>query len=236
MQRVVDLRATRERLGLSLAQASDRVSIPEHYLAAMENGDREVLPSGPFRRGYQRQYLEFLGFDPSTPILDHTLTSELADPRHDPPYSHTQTITMALEEIPMGRLVMSGFVLTMVVVLLLRLLFEVAGEPPGVEAPATAAVEAVTEETPPEDLSPGTMPTSRLRIRAIEPSRISTRVDSQDSYRGTLPAGEIIDLEGREMIEVFASDLTTIRITYNGERIEPLGNLSKPRRLVFVQD
>ncbi len=233
---MVDLRATREGLGLSLAQASARVRIPEHYLAAMENGDQEVLPAGPFRRGYQRQYLEFLGLDPNTPILDHTFTSELPDPTHDPPHSHTQTITMALDEVPMGRLVMSGFVLTMVGVLLLRLLFEMAGEPPGGVAPTTADVAVSITEAPPEELSPDAMPTSRLRIRAIEPSRISTRVDSQDSYRGTLPAGEIIDLEGREMIEVFASDLTTIRITYNGERIEPLGNLSKPRRLVFVQD
>jgi cytoskeletal protein RodZ len=233
---VVDLRATRERLGLSLEQASVRARIPAHYLAAMEDGDREVLPSGPFRRGYQRQYLEFLGLDPSTPILEHTLTSEMVNSPHASPQSHTQTITMALDEVPMGRLVMSGFVLTMVVVLLLRLLFELAGEPPGIEVPATADVEVSIEEPLPEDLSPGTMPTSRLRIRAIEPSRISTRVDSQDSYQGILPAGEIIDLEGRELIEVFASDLTTIRITYNGERIEPLGNLSKPRRLVFVQD
>ena len=85
-------------------------------------------------------------------------------------------------------------------------------------------------------LPQGAMPTSRLRIRAIEPTRITTRVDHKDSYSGRLPAGEIIDLEGAQRIEVFAADLTTIRITYNGERIEPLGNLSKPRRLVFVQD
>ncbi len=221
---MVDLRARRERLGLSLEQASDRARIPAHYLAAMETGDREVLPSGPFRRGYQRQYLEFLGLDPNTPILE------------DPPHEPTQTITMAIDEVPMGRLVMSGFVLTMVVVLLLRVLFELTGSVADAGDPTTADAEVVTEEVPPENLSPGAMPTSRLRIRAIEPSRISTRVDSQDSYRGTLPAGEIIDLEGREQIEVFASDLTTIRITYNGERIEPLGNLSKPRRLVFVQD
>lgn len=231
---MVDLRARRERLGLSLEQASDRARIPAHYLAAMETGDREVLPSGPFRRGYQRQYLEFLGLDPNTPILEHTLTSGLEEPPHEP--TQTQTITMALDEVPMGRLVMSGFVLTMVVVLLLRVLFELTGSAADIEVPTTADAEVIAEEVPPENLSPGAMPTSRLRIRAIEPSRISTRVDSQDSYRGTLPAGEIIDLEGREQIEVFASDLTTIRITYNGERIEPLGNLSKPRRLVFVQD
>ncbi|MFT5682758.1 MAG: cytoskeletal protein RodZ [Myxococcota bacterium] len=232
MQHVVDLRATRESLGLSLNEASARARIPAHYLAAMESGNREVLPSGPFRRGYQRQYLEFLGLDPNTPILEPTLSSDLNTPSEEP----TQTVTMALNEVPMGRLVMSGFVLTMVVVLLLRVLFEVTGSLPDANIPATAEAAFPAEEVPPENLSPDVMPTSRLRIRAIEPTRITTRVDSQDSYRGTLPAGEIIDLMGREQIEVYATDLTTIRITYNGERIEPLGNLSKPRRLVFIQD
>ena len=222
---MVDLRATRERLGLSLDQASAQARIPARYLAAMESGDRDTLPPGPFRQGYQRQYLEFLGLDPEAEVADKP--AESSEP--------TQTITVALEEAPLGRLVMSGFVLTMVVVLLLRVLFElsdVAAE----SANPMSATGTTAEEVAQPVLPPGAMPTSRLRIRAIEPTQITTRVDHKDSYQGRLPAGEIIDLEGAKSIEVFASDLTTIRITYNGERIEPLGNLSKPRRLVFVQD
>jgi transcriptional regulator with XRE-family HTH domain len=233
VQRVVDLRATREQLGLSLEQASARASIPAHYLAAMETGDSEVLPPGPFRRGYQRQYLAFLGLDPDSPVVEPTISSESG--ASATPEDPTQTITLALDEVPLGRLVMSGFVLTMVVVLMLRVLFELSDSLPEVSVPMAEAAFPV-EEIPPDNLSPDAMPTSRLRIRAIEPTQITTRVDDEDSYSGTLPAGEIIDLEGREQIEVFATDLTTILITYNGERIEPLGNLSKPRRLVFVQD
>ena len=197
----------------------------------MEDGDRATLPPGPFLRGYQRQYLEFLEFDPNSLVVDGLHPPPVNDP------DQTQTITMALDEVPLGRLVMSGFVLTMVVVLLLRLLFEATGTLP--DTPSLSdGVAPVTEEAPEAEpiLPPEAMPTSRLRIRAIEPTRLNTRVDGEDSYRGTLPAGEIIDLEGRQRIEVFSADLTTIRITYNGERIEPLGNLSKPRRLVFVQD
>ena len=227
---MVDLRTTRESLGLSLDEVSAQARIPTHYLVAMESGDHDALPPGPFLRGYQRQYLEFLGLDPNTPVAEHPAG---LPPQQEEP---TQTITMALEEVPLGRLVMSGFVLTMMVMLLLRVLFEVTGEPPKPAALSIAEAPVVSPEQPPAELSPDTMPTSRLRIRAIEPTRITTRVDNKDSYHGTLPAGEIIDLEGRDRIEVFTTDLTTIRITYNGERIEPLGNLSKPRRLVFIQD
>jgi hypothetical protein len=208
-----------------LDEASAQARIPARYLAAMESGDRSTLPPGPFRQGYQRQYLEFLGVDPHAQVADQP--SESSEP--------TQTITVAIEEAPLGRLVMSGFVLTMVVVLLLRVLFELSEIPPEPSNP-TLTAGATVEELAPPVLPQGAMPVSRLRIRAIEPTRITTRVDDEDSYQGRLPAGEIIDLEGAQRIEVFTSDLTTIRITYNGERIEPLGNLSKPRRLVFVQD
>ena len=229
---MVDLRAAREQLGLSLDEASVQARIPARYLAAMESGDRSTLPPGPFRRGYQRQYLEFLGLDPESPILDRTLNSELPQE----PEESTQTITMALDEIPLSRLMMSGFVLTMVVVLLLRVAFELTESLPEATDETIPEGEVAVAEEPPPELAPTVLPTSRLRIRAIEPTRITTRVDEQDSYAGTLPAGEVIDLEGRSSIEVFAADLTTIRITYNGERIEPLGNLSRPRRLVFVQE
>ncbi len=214
---MVDLRAERERKGMSLDEVSAGARIPAHYLDALERGDHDVLPPGPFLRGYRRQYLEFLGFDPETE------TTASAPPPAEPEYTITGTVSF--DEVPLIRLVMAGFVLTLVVVLGLRLTVELSGGPE--TAPAATAIA---------DVAPLMPPSSRLRIRAIEPTAISTSVDDHESFSGTLPAGEIIDLEGSEVIEVWAADLTTILITYNGERIEPLGNLSRGRRLVFVLD
>ena len=69
---MVNLRAERERMQLSLDEAAARVRIPVRYLDALERGDEDALPAGTFRRGYQRQYLEFLGFDPETEVIPPT--------------------------------------------------------------------------------------------------------------------------------------------------------------------
>lgn len=228
---MIDLRAEREQKGLSLEEVSASARIPARYLIALEEGDHDVLPAGPFRRGYQRQYLEFLGFDPDTDVVDPTAAPE-EEP--EPERTETGTLTHALEEAPLGRLLVAGFVLTMTLVLGLRVVAEMVRSP---ESQAAATFdEPPEEEARTEAPPPDALPTARLRIRAVESTRLKTRVDGVESYSGTLPAREVIDLEGRQRIEVWAADLTTILITYNGERIEPLGNLSEGRRLVFIQD
>ena len=48
------------------------------------------------------------------------------------------------------------------------------------------------------------------------------------------PPNETRVLHGRDRVEVDAQDLTRVVLTYNGERVEPLGNISAGRRLVFA--
>jgi len=219
---VIHLRTERERLQLSLDEAAARARIPVRYVDALERGDDGVLPPGPFRRGYQRQYLESLGFDPDSAIVHHP---ELPEEELD----ETGTITVSIDEMPLGRLVVAGFLLTMAVVLGLRVVAEFVGTEAAATETSAAEIEAAA-------IAPAALPTARLRVRAIEPTRLKTKVDGLESFSGTLEANKVIDLEGRDEIEVWAADLTTILITYNGERIEPLGNLSQGRRLVFIQD
>jgi transcriptional regulator with XRE-family HTH domain len=223
---VIHLRTERERQRLSLDEAAARARIPVRYVAALERGDDGVLPPGPFRRGYQRQYLESLGFDPDLVVVQLP-AAELTEPGSE--VDETATLTMSLDEMPLWRLMLAGFLLTMAVVLSLRVASEVIG-PVDPEPELTAAAQQEAEQ------APAALPTARLRVRAIEPTRLVTRVDGIDSFSGVLGANKVIDLEGREEIVVWAADLTTILITYNGERIEPLGNLSQSRRLVFIQE
>ena len=141
--------------------------------------------------------------------------------------------------MPLTRLVFAGFVLTMALVLVLRIAATLLGptaasataaeDMAATSAATAAAVEAAAQ-------APAALPTARLRIRAVEDTRLRTAVDGVSSFKGTLPAREIIDLQGNERIEVWADNLTNILITYNGERIEPLGKLSEGRKLVFIQD
>ena len=240
---MVTLRTERERLGLSLDDAAAQARIPLRYLAALERGDDEILPPGPFQRGYQRQYLEFLGFDPDTEVLPPD------EPLEDEDTSATLTITAALEEVPFRRLAFAGFILTFMVVLALRVVSLLLGPELPSAADLTASVPlpgaplgegddvgtdpAADPDAPPPSAQ-AALPTARLRIRAVEDTRLRTSVDGVESFRGRLPARESIDLEGSEKIEVWAEDLTNVLLHYNGERIEPLGNISNGRKLVFI--
>jgi transcriptional regulator with XRE-family HTH domain len=213
---MIDLRAERERQNLSLEEAAARARIPVRYVDALERGDEDILPASAFRIAYQRQYLDSLGLDPDSPV---------GVPLLEEP---TMTTTMQIDEMPLGRLVVAGFLLTMAVVLSLRVASEFTGT-----SPSASVSEEAAE---PDPIAQVALPTSRLRLRAIEDTHLSTRVDGFDSFDGVLPAKEILDLDSRQRIEVWVSDLTTVRITYNGDRIEPLGNLSHGRRLVFIQE
>ena len=45
-----------------------------------------------------------------------------------------------------------------------------------------------------------------------------------------------MDFEGQERVALDIKDLNRVKITYNKEVLEPLHNLSRGRRLVFIRD
>ena len=54
------LKSIREAQGLSIADVSNVTKIQKHYLAAIEEGDLERLPKGPYVRSFVRQYCDHL--------------------------------------------------------------------------------------------------------------------------------------------------------------------------------
>jgi cytoskeleton protein RodZ len=58
------LAAERERQGLSRADVAQRLHMSVSQVEAMELGDYEHLPRGPFLRGFVRNYARLLGLDP----------------------------------------------------------------------------------------------------------------------------------------------------------------------------
>ena len=110
-----ELRYERERRGWSLDDVASRTRIPRPYLEALEDGNHEVLPPGPFFRGYLRQYLEFLGeghteaVEASEDGLDQKIEETVA--------AATSAAMESSQRMPLLRLVITGFVLTLAIVL-----------------------------------------------------------------------------------------------------------------------
>ncbi len=57
------LKAVREHRGETLSELADSTRVRGAYLAALEQGDRSILPSRPFAIGYVRSYATALGLD-----------------------------------------------------------------------------------------------------------------------------------------------------------------------------
>jgi transcriptional regulator with XRE-family HTH domain len=70
------LRRAREARGLTLAAVAEKTRIASHHLEALERGDLEAMPAGPFGKSYVRSYAEVLGIDPA-PILEAYHAQEL---------------------------------------------------------------------------------------------------------------------------------------------------------------
>jgi len=221
---VIELRHERERRGWTLDDVADRTRIPRRYLEALEDGNHDVLPPGPFLRGYLRQYLEFLGQDPDAPTDDASAEGNVEgeDSHFDEDSDYPSPIPPR-SEVPLIRLVVTGFVITLVIVLSLQL-----GE--RLITPSPVAVASNAGGT----ASIG--PLQKVRIHAGEDVSIQVTSDGEVAFTGTLPATETKEFESNRRIAVDIGDLRWVTIHYNGERIEPLGNLSKKRRIVFIHD
>lgn len=58
-----ELRAAREKKGLSLDQVADETNIARRYLGALETEDFSIFPGDPYIIGFLRNYAEYLGLE-----------------------------------------------------------------------------------------------------------------------------------------------------------------------------
>ena len=217
---MTELRYERERRGWSLDDVANRTRIPRQYIEALEDGNHDILPPGPFFRGYLRQYLEFLGEqDPEEErteaeqdVVDQTIEEQVA--------RATSQAMESSQGVPLTRLVLAGFVLTIAIVLALQVQQRLNAPPI-----ATAAGEIIPLGPP-----------HKVRVYAVEDVDMEVTIDGKVAYNDRLRGTKGAEFEATNRLELDISDLTRVRLHYNDKRIEPLGSLSRGRRLVFIHE
>lgn len=130
------------------------------------------------------------------------------------------------------RVVGAGVAMVTITLLLMEIAHRIVDQP---AEPPTAEVAPVVE-------APTAEPTG-LRVLANEPVRARVELDDRVVYEGVLCAGSngecepsSLDFPAAQKTVVELADLTRARVIYNGTRVEPLGNLTSARRLVFIDD
>lgn len=213
-----DLMRERERLGLSRAFVASSTRIPLRYVVALEEAEDAGKNPPPFLFGYRRQYEAFLDS-----LGDGAARQGATAASAPAPYVRPEEPAPAPEakRVPVARLVLGGFVATLTLVLGIKV---------------GSALLARAPEATPEAEAESAVPVQKVELRAVEPTRVSVVADGSTLFSGVLEPGVTRAFEGRERLEVDASDLTRLTVRHNGERIEPLGNLTYGRRLVFIQE
>ena len=67
------LREARERMGLGVAQAAERLHVDENVIDALESGDFETLGPPVYVRGHLRHYAELVGEESKVDRMFHQI-------------------------------------------------------------------------------------------------------------------------------------------------------------------
>lgn len=232
------LRAARQRRGLTIHDLAARTRIKDALLDAIEQGDMDKLPRGPFGRGFAHAYAREVGLDPDALLAPFrsapSVVPEMASPDPEP------RLTPAAVA---GRLAVSAVVVAAAIVLP-RWTSDNA-EPPrgaaiaqavattGVQSPDEIPVAATPPQTQPHPLHPAGM---TLTLRAIEEVWIEATADGERVAYGLLPSGTERTIVAEDSVAIRIGDAGAVEYTLNGTPGAPLGARGAVRDLLFTPD
>jgi hypothetical protein len=100
------LRQARKGAQLGLLDIEAETMIPARYLDAIEGERFEVLPDGPYRRSFLREYADYLGLRGDGYVEEYVLRFEPPEPEPPPEparASAARHLSQALDEVTPGR-------------------------------------------------------------------------------------------------------------------------------------
>ncbi len=101
------LREARSRRGLELDEVAAETMIRVRYLEALEREQFELLPAGPYRSSFLREYAEFLGLDGDLYAGEYELRCAPPEPP-GPPARPGIGVTRLLGELPPARVAVAA--------------------------------------------------------------------------------------------------------------------------------
>jgi hypothetical protein len=198
------LRQARKGARLELVDVEAETMIPARYLDAIEGERFEVLPIGPYRRSFLREYADYLGLRGDIYVDEYVTRFEPPEPEPEPEpvaSSAARHVSRALDEVSPGRAaVAAGIVVAAVGVWVLGTGGSSGGRHPATTAavapPPSAAVHSVVQ-APARHTAPFAPPATSPPALTLAARRgdcwIELRVGSSTGpvvYEHTLRQGE----------------------------------------------
>jgi transcriptional regulator with XRE-family HTH domain len=233
------LRAARQRRGLTIHDLAARTRIKDALLDAIEQGDMDKLPRGPFGRGFARAYALEVGLDPDE-LLAPFRSAPIVVPEIAPPDPEPRLTPATVA----GRLAVSVLVIA-AAIMLPRWTTSESAEPPegpaiaqavattGVRSPDENPVAATSPQTQPQPLHPAGI---TFTLRAIEEVWIEATADGERVAYGLLPSGTERTIVADDSLAIRIGDAGAVEYTLNGTPGAPLGARGAVRDLLFTPD
>ncbi|MSQ01183.1 MAG: helix-turn-helix domain-containing protein [Myxococcales bacterium] len=231
-----ELRAARERAGLTLAQVQERTRISTKWLDALERGDTASFPPGPFLAGYTKQYRSFLALPeavavaatarpapvvmsaPSGPARPAVGGDAEPDPVQDVRRGDEHTITLTNPVARLRRVGRMGALGAAAAALLLGALW--------------FAGRGVPVEVDGVDIAPDQV----LLVTSDSGVRARVVADGREVFGAALPTGRQVRFAAHDRLTIDLDAIEGVSLVYNGRTLKPLGAQSRARRLVFIDD
>ncbi len=247
------LRAARERLGLSTADVAQRLHLRTMFVEAMENDQWAALGEPVYARGFVRNYARLLGLDPEPFVADLPAARPVdGEVRSQPePLASDDVLLSRLQHAPtrpqwhpwvIGILTVIAAIMVVNVTLGLWSLGAFrwpgsAGAPHATASPASGTqASSMNEGNTLQEAA--AVPTRsggvNLRLQLTQPSWLSVTVDGKRVVYETLPAGTVREFHGKREIVLRAGNAGGVVANFDGKDLGTLGQAGEVQDRVFA--
>ncbi|HUZ78447.1 MAG TPA: RodZ domain-containing protein [Chloroflexota bacterium] len=242
------LRTAREEKGASLAQAEAATMIRRRYLEALEDDQPQLLPGAVYTKGFLRNYAIYLGLDPN-----HVLSLYH---RQHPGEADDEVVVPQPTIRPRGtsQLLTGGTLGGLLLVVVLAIFavyafrqvqtFRHAGTaaaatplptptsiPPTATPSPTGAAAVPTPALSPTPVVP--LNAAALTATVSQDSWAQVQVDGKQAFEGILRAGQSETWTGKSDVFLWVGNAGGVSVTFNGQKMGPLGNAGQVVRKDF---
>ncbi len=247
------LREVRESKGIGLEEAAKVTRIGRNYLAAIEDGAFDKLPSSAYVKGFLRVYAGFLGLsgDEVIAMLDNSADAQQGQPARDGEKKTQRRRQRTPTSMP-GRWLVPFFLLVAVCVTAyiindkeektergakeppaISSSTQVAARPAPVLPPRTSAMQ---NPPPPvaDSLKNATIPADAgthggiiLRLKVNQDCWLNITIDNTVSQQYDLKAGDLIEWKGEKVFTLDIGNAGGIEGEFNGKPLKPFGEPGK---------
>jgi hypothetical protein len=228
------LKGKRQKSGLSLKELADRTKIRLEYLKALESGEYGRIPGEVFVRGYIREYLRSLSFDPAEAL---SLYDEEKPPLPEPEVPVQSRNWTGLHA--KTRYLLSGLIILILVPVAIFTLrfFEKPGQQSALKSTGvkSASLERVVKMIPEPIKTAEADFTNKhlLEIKAVEDSWVFLQIDDNISYSMLLRPGETRSWTGEKKFYLKTGNAGGIRITFDGRNLGAPGRRGRIAKLTL---